>query len=68
MRKRPRRGHKPVTIRECEVRAQASVPKFGKLALAPAGSCKRLFVGDTTFEPTGGVFVAKSFAIFAALD
>jgi hypothetical protein len=28
----------------------------------------RPFVGGTTFEPAGGVFVVKSFAIFAALD
>jgi hypothetical protein len=28
----------------------------------------RLFGGDTTFEPVIGVFVVKSFAIFAALD
>jgi hypothetical protein len=32
-RERPHRGHKPVTIRECEAHA--------RLALAPAGSCKR---------------------------
>jgi hypothetical protein len=64
--------HKPVTIRECEVRAHASVRKFKQahahVGLAQACSRERLFVGDTTFEPIVCVFVVKSFAIFAALD
>jgi hypothetical protein len=55
-------------VRSARARGLRESDKLARWRLISAGSRKRLFVGDTTFAPIGAVFVAKSFAIFAALD